>query len=68
MNPCNPNPCMNDGVCFANGLDYTCRCPETHEGEHCEDKGTSSITRDMYVAFYVACLRGSIWMHFVHRP
>ncbi|CAG5117093.1 unnamed protein product, partial [Candidula unifasciata] len=33
---CNSNPCYNDGLCNASGLNFTCSCKIVFEGELCE--------------------------------
>ena len=33
--PCNPNPCQNDGTCS----DGACTCPEGWTGDNCEVEG-----------------------------
>ncbi|XP_012136673.2 cubilin [Megachile rotundata] len=36
VEPCNPNPCKNSGVCvFSSGV-VTCDCPSTYTGSRCE--------------------------------
>uniref|UniRef100_A0A665VM71 von Willebrand factor A domain containing 2 n=1 Tax=Echeneis naucrates TaxID=173247 RepID=A0A665VM71_ECHNA len=35
VNLCNPNPCMNDGICILAGGNFRCRC-QGYEGPHCE--------------------------------
>ena len=36
--PCNPNPCKNDGKCSVSDTDsgYTCKCDDNHNGLNCE--------------------------------
>lgn len=37
--PCNPNPCENNGVCEkVNKGDFLCKCPEGYIGSHCSGK------------------------------
>ena len=39
LDPCNPNPCNNDGACertAANGLQYTCKCVNGYSGLQCQ--------------------------------
>jgi len=35
-NPCQPNPCLNSGVCSANGSSYTCACTAGFSGNNCQ--------------------------------
>ncbi|XP_026880718.2 von Willebrand factor A domain-containing protein 2 isoform X2 [Electrophorus electricus] len=35
VDPCRPNPCMNDGVCVLSNRSYRCDC-QGWEGPHCE--------------------------------
>ena len=40
MNPCEPDPCQNGGRCGRlTGAKFFCDCPDTHQGEICEDEG-----------------------------
>ncbi|KAM9328520.1 coagulation factor VIIi [Pholidichthys leucotaenia] len=34
--PCQVNPCHNNGRCFHLGTTYECHCPEGFEGRHCQ--------------------------------
>ena len=36
MNECSSNPCKNGGLCYDGINEYSCTCPETHTGKHCE--------------------------------
>ena len=37
IDDCDPNPCMNGGVC-TDGIDaYTCTCAAGYTGENCEE-------------------------------
>ncbi|XP_078580606.1 uncharacterized protein LOC144864418 isoform X3 [Branchiostoma floridae x Branchiostoma japonicum] len=36
ITPCNPNPCLNNGVCLASGNSYTCACTSNYQGENCQ--------------------------------
>ncbi|MFT7796596.1 protein crumbs 1-like [Arapaima gigas] len=36
-NACRDNPCQNGGVCFPMWDDFTCACPPTTTGHHCEE-------------------------------
>ncbi|XP_054839070.1 von Willebrand factor A domain-containing protein 2 isoform X2 [Eublepharis macularius] len=35
--PCNPNPCMNGGICIPGNSSYQCQC-QSSEGPHCEKR------------------------------
>lgn len=37
-NECLMNPCLNGGICkdYSDSRRYTCRCPPSHTGMHCE--------------------------------
>ncbi|XP_072049428.1 uncharacterized protein [Amphiura filiformis] len=35
LGPCNPNPCLNDGVCSSSGSTFTCACTTGHIGATC---------------------------------
>ena len=36
LNPCEPNPCHNNGACVPNGINtYTCNCVNGFTGETC---------------------------------
>ncbi|KAK1793993.1 hypothetical protein P4O66_010902 [Electrophorus voltai] len=37
VDPCRPNPCMNDGVCVLSNRSYRCDC-QGWEGPHCETR------------------------------
>ncbi|XP_075791536.1 von Willebrand factor A domain-containing protein 2 isoform X1 [Pelodiscus sinensis] len=37
VNLCNPNPCMNEGMCVLQDGSYRCECPGW-EGPHCESR------------------------------
>ncbi|XP_052447041.1 protein crumbs homolog 1-like isoform X1 [Carassius gibelio] len=34
---CSKNPCQNGGMCFPLWDDFTCNCPPSTEGQHCEE-------------------------------
>ena len=34
--PCDTNPCRNQGVCMNNGNSYTCQCTAQYTGTNCE--------------------------------
>ena len=36
VKPCEPNPCLHDGVCVEDGKDFSCRCPIDFIGSTCE--------------------------------
>ncbi|CAF0854901.1 unnamed protein product [Rotaria sordida] len=36
VNPCNPNPCYNEGACFRHGNSYVCVCKSQFTGSLCE--------------------------------
>ncbi|XP_020635563.3 factor VII-activating protease isoform X1 [Pogona vitticeps] len=36
VNPCQANPCQNNGVCERSKNSYKCRCPEPYTGSKCE--------------------------------
>ncbi|CAF0814508.1 unnamed protein product [Rotaria sordida] len=36
VNPCNPNPCYNEGTCFRHGNSYVCVCKSQFTGSLCE--------------------------------
>ncbi|KAJ7984649.1 hypothetical protein DPEC_G00356950 [Dallia pectoralis] len=47
VNPCKPNPCVNDGVCVLSGGGFRCQC-RGYEGPHCETRsGRSSHRGDL---------------------
>ncbi|MFW6086783.1 MAG: hypothetical protein ACODAG_06225 [Myxococcota bacterium] len=33
--PCEPNPCLNDGICDGDGAEVSCECPDGYAGSHC---------------------------------
>ncbi len=35
-NPCAPNPCLNAGVCTANGSNFSCACASGYSGTTCQ--------------------------------
>lgn len=37
MDNCYPNPCQNGGVCYDEGMDYTCTCTGDWLGQRCTD-------------------------------
>ena len=42
--PCQENPCMNNGVCKREGNhDFTCSCPEEYKGTRCEGKNCTRV-------------------------
>ena len=43
MKPCEPNPCLNSGVCLEVGEDFICRCPIDYIGSICE---TGRLTKE----------------------
>ncbi|XP_069558488.1 protein crumbs homolog 1 isoform X2 [Brachyistius frenatus] len=36
-NACSRNPCLNGGMCFSKWDDFTCTCPPSTAGRHCEE-------------------------------
>ncbi|XP_078660839.1 uncharacterized protein LOC144905190 isoform X3 [Branchiostoma floridae x Branchiostoma belcheri] len=36
ITPCDPNPCLNNGVCLAAGNSYTCACTSNYQGNNCQ--------------------------------
>jgi hypothetical protein len=36
VDPCNQNPCLNEGTCVSNGNSFTCKCPWGWNGARCE--------------------------------
>ncbi|KAG7230611.1 hypothetical protein INR49_025328 [Caranx melampygus] len=36
-NACSRNPCLNGGMCYSKWDDFTCSCPPSTAGRHCED-------------------------------
>nr|CAB3233619.1 protein crumbs [Phallusia mammillata] len=36
LNPCDSNPCLNDGSCHATEKKFTCLCQKRYNGTHCE--------------------------------
>ena len=34
--PCQPNPCKNQGLCISNGHQFTCNCLNNYDGKICE--------------------------------
>ncbi|KAM9796106.1 protein crumbs homolog 1 isoform 2-T2 [Syngnathus typhle] len=36
-NTCSRNPCLNGGMCYTTWDDFTCACPPSTAGRHCED-------------------------------
>nr|XP_057928298.1 protein crumbs homolog 1 isoform X2 [Doryrhamphus excisus] len=36
-NTCSRNPCLNGGICYSMWDDFTCTCPPSTSGRHCED-------------------------------
>jgi len=48
MNPCETNPCLNDGTCrtdFSSSTLYVCECSFYAQGDHCESVRTSCTAR-----------------------
>ncbi|KAG7506264.1 von Willebrand factor A domain-containing protein 2 [Solea senegalensis] len=44
VNLCNPNPCMNEGVCVLSGGSFRCQC-QGYEGPHCETRSRRPSSR-----------------------
>ncbi|XP_071342200.1 protein crumbs homolog 1 isoform X2 [Trachinotus anak] len=36
-NACSSNPCLNGGMCYSKWDDFTCTCPPSTAGRHCEE-------------------------------
>ncbi|XP_023261795.1 protein crumbs homolog 1 isoform X1 [Seriola lalandi dorsalis] len=36
-NACSRNPCLNGGMCYSKWDDFTCTCPPSTAGRHCEE-------------------------------
>ncbi|XP_054876255.1 protein crumbs homolog 1 isoform X1 [Poeciliopsis prolifica] len=36
-NACTRNPCLNGGICFSGWDDFTCTCPASTAGRHCDE-------------------------------
>lgn len=50
MNPCSPNPCFNNGVCFVqSGSTFFCQCSQQFTGKQCTE---------LSVCFNNPCLNG----------
>ena len=46
--PCRPNPCLNGGVCFGDGVRFVCSCPLSFTGETCAElRQTSTLDLGM---------------------
>lgn len=51
---CVPNPCMNNGVCVANGFGgYTCQCSAGYSGALCEDRKYNTMLHFCMVAYSI---------------
>ena len=37
INDCDPNPCVNEGVCNNGNNSYTCTCAEDYTGKNCSE-------------------------------
>ncbi len=42
--PCQPNPCQNNGICIASGTSTVCSCLTGFSGQRCEIRKYSSLT------------------------
>ena len=51
---CEPNPCLNEGLCTSNSEQYICSCTSEWYGDHCENSNSELvgkwkfIRRDLY--------------------
>lgn len=42
-NLCSVSPCLNNGICVVNKLEYSCSCPAGYTGKNCENNPCSDL-------------------------
>ena len=57
---CDPNPCMNGGVCEDLINDYICQCSSGYTGRNCTSKGFSL---SIYVHVWLTCVQLTTLFH-----
>nr|XP_023690948.1 uncharacterized protein LOC111855790 [Paramormyrops kingsleyae] len=48
-NPCDPNPCLNNGKCVHFLSIYQCQCPDGFQGRHCQEAGVAETLKCRYL-------------------
>ena len=38
IDPCDSEPCLNEGICESQGEGYMCRCLGGYTGDNCEER------------------------------
>ena len=50
IDECEPQPCLNDGVCTDGINEYTCACVPGYEGDNCQGENQlNSIKKEMFM-------------------
>jgi len=44
ISPCVSSPCLNNGICYSTGINYTCICTQGYSGLRCEVTPPNSCT------------------------